>query len=202
MTNNGLPPGSVGVETCYPPQRSWKKSRSLLQTILLIVVLGLSLPQCCHGFADATIGAQLEEEENSSPPASSSVGLQEASNWLEESLGVSGLCHPQSNDYAPAFPKCTETADNNIDRRLAQDNYTSSEREYAEIKSLGFIGLNLGLALLCVVAGGLAAGLTVGYVLVRVSLYCIHVCLGIRGLWSNFVDTSSSASCRWIPSCC
>ena len=40
--------------------------------------------------------------------------LQHASKWLFETFGISGLCHPTLDNYAPEFPRCNTTNNNKM----------------------------------------------------------------------------------------
>ena len=89
-----------------------------------------------------------------------------------ESLGVHGLCHPTSNSFAPAFPRCGEIEEdvttNKPNFRSLQYQYTTQDYDFyddedkTESETLGSLVINGCFALLCVLAGALASGLTVG----------------------------------------
>ena len=111
--------------------------------------------------------------------------LQAVSDSLE-AMGVRGLCHPSSNVYAPIFPQCnnerhgfqagetnTETETTRGNNRQLDYSYQDSFYDYQkgdddyplfeeEVPTKWFYIVNGSLALLCVIGGALASGLTVG----------------------------------------
>ena len=88
-----------------------------------------------------------------------------------ESLGIHGLCHPTSNSFAPAFLRCGEEGEEEgttTNTRSLQYQYTAQDYDFyndqdeTEPKTLESLVINGCLALICVLAGALASGLTVG----------------------------------------
>ena len=82
--------------------------------------------------------------------------LREAVDFLE-TVGISGLCHPTSNDFAPLFPHC-DVAGSLHQRGLA----TEESANELWSKDDWFYIQNSLLAALCVCTAALAAGLTLG----------------------------------------
>lgn len=86
------------------------------------------------------------------------------------SMGIRGLCHPTSNLHAPIFPQCARLSHRNtrqLEYDSSYDGYQEDEDEavnqtFETEKTKWFYIINGSFALLCVVGGALAAGLTVG----------------------------------------
>ncbi|KAL3929204.1 MAG: hypothetical protein SGBAC_012318 [Bacillariaceae sp.] len=124
--------------------------------------------------AEQMTGIQLSEDKEGN----------KISDWLGKSFEVSGLCHPHSNEFAPAFPRCDivdDASDGSREMRSAnhralkdyyryddatESYYLASEEQEAsdeqETETWVDMFFNGGMALLCVILGALAAGLTVG----------------------------------------
>lgn len=77
---------------------------------------------------------------------------------LLETVGITDLCHPSSNDFAPHFPKCTII--NSIEPRWLVANVT--DEDDLGPRNAGFYVQNILMAVLCVCTAALAAGLTLG----------------------------------------
>lgn len=77
---------------------------------------------------------------------------------LLETVGITELCHPSSNDFAPHFPKC------NIINSFEPRSLVASDTGENELGTLnaGFYIQNALMAVLCVCTAALAAGLTLG----------------------------------------
>ena len=77
---------------------------------------------------------------------------------LLETVGIHGLCHPTSNEYAPLFPKCADGM--SFDQRELLSEADSDD----ESISTGsfYIIQNALMAVLCVFVAAVAAGLTLG----------------------------------------
>jgi hypothetical protein len=84
--------------------------------------------------------------------------VQEAIGILE-SLGAAGVCHPYTNDFAPAIPLCDY--DNTLFRRLEYEYESESESSHHE--SSWFYARNALFALLCVSASAIMAGTLMGF---------------------------------------
>ena len=86
---------------------------------------------------------------------------------LLEAAGISGLCHPTSNEFAPYFPRCSSS----LPRRVLYDPYydesqetePSVETERNPESDWYYIRNGLG-ALLCLLTAAYASGLTIGLV--------------------------------------
>jgi len=98
--------------------------------------------------------------------------------WLS-SIGISGLCHPSSDQFAPEFPKCSfapkDLQQQQQGRYLEQDlvyydfeDYTSNDADdngndqgKSALTKWDYI-INISCVLVCVLGAALASGLTVG----------------------------------------
>lgn len=101
--------------------------------------------------------------------------LTEASEWLA-ARGIRGLCHPTSEEYAPAFPKCLALAPSyEQSRKLGGDDYYRYQDDNINIdeddanivyqeppRTKWSYIFNGSMTFACVVLGALASGLTVG----------------------------------------
>lgn len=93
------------------------------------------------------VNASLREEQERI-----ALAVAEASVHLE-TAGISGLCHPSSDAFAPYFPLCSS------DHRAL---YNEGEYEPSFQEDEWLYIRNGGLALLCVCVSALASGLTMG----------------------------------------
>ncbi|KAL7532843.1 hypothetical protein ACHAXR_004890 [Thalassiosira sp. AJA248-18] len=93
-----------------------------------------------------------------------SAPVVEVSEWLA-SRGLQGLCHPTSEEYEPAFPICQTLPRQAVSRHLG-DYYNDDgdvDVVYSDPPRNKWCYVFKGsMALLCVICGALAAGLTVG----------------------------------------